>query len=111
MVKRRVLKPIPVLDEALLLKALRDEGIKEVSEGGGVLKYVDWDSRNRRIFGYDAIDTVSERVQYSAASVLTKQHCLYQSVCAWIKFSMFAPLIVEILSDFPFRHGSALIHV
>lgn len=31
MVKKRVLDPLPVLDEALLLQALRDEGIKEVS--------------------------------------------------------------------------------
>lgn len=31
MVKKRVLDPIPVLDEALLLEALREEGIKEVS--------------------------------------------------------------------------------
>lgn len=29
--KKRVLEPIPVLDEKLLLQALRDEGIKEVS--------------------------------------------------------------------------------
>lgn len=31
MVKKRVLDPIPILDEALLLEALREEGIKEVS--------------------------------------------------------------------------------
>ena len=31
MVKKRVLHPIPILDEALLLKALREEGIKEVN--------------------------------------------------------------------------------
>lgn len=31
MVKKRILDPIPILDEALLLKALREEGIKEVS--------------------------------------------------------------------------------
>lgn len=30
MVKKRVLDPIPVLDEALLSAALREEGIKEV---------------------------------------------------------------------------------
>lgn len=30
MVKKRVLNPIPVLDEALLSEALRGEGIKEV---------------------------------------------------------------------------------
>lgn len=31
MVKKRILDPVPVLDQALLLQALRDEGIKEVS--------------------------------------------------------------------------------
>lgn len=31
MVKKRVLNPLPVLDEGLLLEALREEGIKEVS--------------------------------------------------------------------------------
>lgn len=30
MVKKRVLDPIPVLDEALLSAVLREEGIKEV---------------------------------------------------------------------------------
>lgn len=30
MVKKRVLDPIPVFDEALLTEALREEGIKEV---------------------------------------------------------------------------------
>lgn len=31
MVKRRVLDPCPVFDEALLLEALKEEGIKDVS--------------------------------------------------------------------------------
>lgn len=33
MVKKRVLDPIPALDEALLSQALREEGIKEVLYG------------------------------------------------------------------------------
>lgn len=37
MVKKRVLSPIPVLDEALLSEALREEGIKEVSVAVGLL--------------------------------------------------------------------------
>lgn len=40
MVKKRVLDPIPVLDENILLQALRDEGIKEVSTGW--LKHQYW---------------------------------------------------------------------
>lgn len=34
MVKKRVLDPIPVLDENLLSEALRGEGIKEVCKAG-----------------------------------------------------------------------------
>lgn len=41
MVKKRVLNPIPVLDEALLSEALRGEGIKEVRYAGLVAYAMD----------------------------------------------------------------------
>lgn len=65
MVKKRVLNPIPVLDEALLSEALRGEGIKEVC-GAGVVYYSSSSASNQVTYGRCARADASTYHRYTA---------------------------------------------